>query len=136
MAIDDQIALIISDLGKKIMHLFDQLCDQASKDKKTGSIGKVRDEWSAWLSRLGGKGVLGYSNIKFHKGENYSTILESIIDMDGDLFNMLSAFNCWLVGKVGKASYEQPDPDEMYSSAKEILDLHRNRQKMISRIAY
>ena len=133
--IEDLLATILLDRTKKIMQLLDQLADHAPKEKKSGSLAKVCGDWSEWISQLESKRGLGYCNVKYNSRVNHATILESIIDTDADLFSMLSAFNDWLIGKVGRSSYEMPDFDEVHSSAKEIMNTHRNRQKMISRLA-
>jgi hypothetical protein len=133
-AIDDQLNAILLDQTKRAMQLLFQLADRAPKEKKSGSAAKVCDEWANWISLLESKHGLGYSDVKFQRGASHSAILDSIIDEDTDLFSMLSAFNNSLVAKVGKSSYELTDFDEIYSSAKEILETHRNRQKIISRL--
>jgi hypothetical protein len=133
-AIDDQLNAILLAQTKKIMQLLDQLGDHAPKEKKSGSLPKVCGDWSEWISQLESKHVLGYSDIKYQSSANHAAIMELIIDTDTELFTMLSAFNNWLVAKVGRSSYELADFDEIYSSAKEIADTYRNRQKMISRL--
>jgi hypothetical protein len=134
--IDCQLRNALFEHAKKITRLLDQLSDHASQEKAADLILRVRSQWSDWLSDLESRDSLGYSDVKFEKQAGQNAILDSIMDADSELFNMLSAFNSALVSNVERSSYQIPDFDQVYSGAIEIIETYQSKQRMLSRLAH
>jgi hypothetical protein len=132
--IDNQISLITSDQGGKILELLDELKNRTPKVKGKETLEQICNDWKNWLAKLDSKEVLGYSDIGVERVETRSAILESAIDSDSDMFRMLSAFHVSLTGWVRKASYEVPNSDEIQTSAKEILDAYQTKQRVLAKL--
>ena len=115
------------------MKMIDQLLDHAPRNEQIAS--KMSSEWSNWLAELNPNKQTGYSDVEFEKEDGLSAMLESIMDIDSELFSMLAWFKISLAAKVGRSSYELPNFDEIYSNEREIIEEYSNRQRMFSRLA-
>lgn len=122
-----------ADYGRRIMQMIDQLQDHAPRNEQIAS--KMASEWSSWLSELNSNKMSGYSDVEFEKEDGLTAMLESIMDIDSELFSMLAWFKTSLAAKMGRASYELPNFDEIYSNEREIIEEYNNRQRILSRLS-
>jgi phage terminase small subunit len=130
--IDNQISLVASDQGRKILQLLEQLKEKTQKGRR--SLEQTCADWSDWLAKLDSKHALGYSDVHVENGEGRSAILESLIDADTDIFRMLSAFSFSSASWLRKASYNTTDFKEIRESALDIMSAYHTRQRILSKL--
>ena len=133
--IDAQFVTFVSERGEKILRLLDQLQVGMQKTKRRDSVNQIYERWSKWLAQLDTEDFQGYSTVRRTRIDAQNTLLESAVDAESDLLEMLNVFDISIAAFVRKSSYELPDVEEISKSAEEILEKYELRQRILSKAA-
>ena len=132
-AVDNRLYSLLSDRVERISQLLDSV-GQSVPAAKAREFAKISQEWGKWLTELGSKNSIGYSQITV-RNQSGDVLLENLFDMDSELFNMLSAFDNSISEMVAKASYQVPNLEELKQNSTEIIALFHSRKKAIASLA-
>jgi len=132
--IDDRFISQVSQQGDKVLMLLDQLKEVLSGGRENGGLERTCDIWAKWLSSLNSKENLGYSSVKYREGTE-NVLLESVIDTETHLFQMLLAFKSTISSALkSPGSFDDKIFSALQEGASEIIEAFQQRQRMLGKM--
>lgn len=132
--IDERFSSQISQQGDKILKMLDQLKDIVTTSHANEILERTCNAWAKWLSSLDSREILGYSNVKYPDAAE-NALLESVIDMETHLFQMMLAYRSTISsGLKNPSGFDDRRLAAVQGGASEIFDAFQRRQKTLGKI--
>lgn len=133
--IDERFSSQISQQGDKILMMLDQLKETVPSRRGNEVLERTCDAWAKWLSSLDSKENLGYSNVRYSDGVE-NALLESVIDAETHLFQMLIAYKSSVsFGLKNPSEFEGSTLAALQEGTAEIFETFQQRQKILGKIS-